>query len=82
MLPPPWALLREHDLTSASDSSLLLWKYVPSISKMTCAWGRLPNAAARPLMTRPIVFHLKAIQLESISPLSDYQWPIDRGRTP
>lgn len=29
-------------------------------------------------MTGPIVFHFEAIQLGVISPLSDYQWPIDR----
>lgn len=38
----------------------------------------LPNVVAWVLMTGPIVFHFKAIQLGVISPLSDYQWPIDR----
>lgn len=31
-------------------------------------------------MTGPIVFHFKAVQLGVISPLSDYQWRIDREK--
>lgn len=45
---------------------------------MTHVLDSIPNVAARVLMIGPIVFHFKAIQLGSISPRSDYQWPIDR----
>lgn len=48
------------------------------LNKMTCVLDSLPNVAVWVLMTGPIVFHFKAIQLGVIRPLSDYQWPIDR----
>lgn len=48
------------------------------LNKMTCALDPLPDVVVWVLMTRPIVFHFKAIQLGVISPLSDYQWLIDR----
>lgn len=47
------------------------------LNKTTCVLDSLPNAAVWVLMTGLIVFHFKAIQLGVISPLSDYQWPID-----
>lgn len=48
------------------------------LNKMTCVLDSLPNVAVWERMTGTIVFHFKAIQLGVISPLSDYQWPIDR----
>lgn len=81
--PSPGSIERTwSDITTvASGFSLPLWKYVTSISamlnKMTPALGLLPNLAVWVLMTGPIVFLFKAIQLGVISPLSDYQWPID-----
>lgn len=65
--PPPQALLREHDLTSTqSGLSLLLWKYVTSISemlnKMANVLDSLPNVVVWVLMTGPIVFHFEAVQ--------------------
>lgn len=41
-------------------------------------WIHSQTFLFRVLTTVPIVFHFKAIQLGVISPLSDYQWPIDR----
>lgn len=81
--PSPGSIERTwSDITTvASGFSLPLWKYVTSISamlnKMTPVLGLLPNLAVWVLMTGPIVFLFKAIQLGVISPLSDYQWPID-----
>lgn len=45
---------------------------------MTRVLDLLPNVAVWLLITGPIVFHFKAIQLGVVSPVSDYQWPIDR----
>lgn len=47
------------------------------LNKITCVLDFLPNVAVWVLMTGTIVFHFRAIQLEVISPLSDYQWPIN-----
>lgn len=44
----------------------------------TFGFAPKPLLSPRLLMTGPIVFRFKAIQLGVISPLSDYQWPIDR----
>lgn len=44
---------------------------------MTLVLNSLPDVPVWVLMTEAIVFQLKAIQLGVISPLSDYQWPID-----
>lgn len=71
------------DINAAlSGFSLLLLTCVASISGTLLAtptFGFAPKTLLSPwlLMTGPIVFRFKAIQLGVISPLSDYQWPID-----
>lgn len=48
------------------------------LKKMTCALASLPDVVVVWILMTGPVFHVKAIQLGVISPLSDYQWPIDR----